>query len=541
MSYIHCIAWRLLRQNRRLRTAKRDRALQGWEYHAVQTEPTVVISFADLFRFVRRGFLWAVLTALLAGGLAYLVSQRLEPRYRAASVVVAAQANTDTSDLGVLQVSAPLLDITAYREAALSDTVLSRALSSLGQSPTPARLTSLRQALQVRTEETRTSGLLYFEVTDPSATNATRLTNALTRSLIRWDTDRARQRLDRIVSSLEQQVSALALPTGGQAQLTGRSQLRAERQEQLLYARALRDSTTGMLSPLQFATTPTKAVFPRPLLSTALALVLGGFLAYGYLFMREALNTRLRNSDDLAATSGLPVLAEFPKLPGGSRRLPRETASYLRTNLLFATADAHPKVLLVTSAQSGEGKSSVSLSLAESFARDGYKTLLIDADLRKPVLAREYGLNRSHDSLRMYLENPHAPYSPTKVAISNQESLDIIPTFDAAPSPTELLGRGFRECLESWRQEYDAIIIDSAPLLPVADTLVIAPLCSGTVFASSIEQTDRRQVRAAVALLQRVGVRVLGVVATQVPKSSKYGSGYGYGYGYGEKEPELAH
>lgn len=499
----------------------------------MQSEPTVVISFAELFRFVRRGFGWALLVALLAGGLAYVVSGRLEPRYSAESVVVAAQANTDSSALGVLQVSAPLLDVTAYREAALSDTVLGQTLRALEQSPTPTALTALRKALQVRTEETRTSGLLFFEVTDPSAQRAARLTNALTRALVAWDTGRARQSLGRIVGSLEQQVSALALPTAGQAQLAGRSQLRAERQEQLLYTRALRDSTTGMLSTLQFAAVPTEPVFPRPLLSAALASILGSFLVYGFMFLREALDTRLRHSDDLATTSGLPVLAEFPKLPTGTRRLPREAASYLRTNLLFATTDAHPKVLLVTSSQSGEGKSSVSLSLAESLARDGYKTLLIDADLRKPVIAREYNISRKYDSLRLHLENPHVPYGVARVALSSQHHLDVIPSFEAAPSPTELLSRGLRDCLEAWRQEYDAIVIDSAPLLPVADTLVIAPLCTGTVVAASIEQTDRRQVAASVALLQRVGVRILGVVATQVPKAGKYGTGYGYGYGYG--------
>ncbi len=512
---------------------------QEQERQTVQTEPTVVISFADLLGFIRRGFLWALLTALLAATLAYVVSTRLEPRYRAESVLVAAQANTSSSDLGVTQVSAPILDVAAYREAALSDTVLGSALRSLGQTPTPAALTDLRSELKVRTEETRTSGLIYLEVGDTSAERAARRTNALTRALVRWDTVRARQNLDGIVASLENQVAALSLPTS-RAQLPGRSQLRAERQEQLLYSRALRDSTKGMLSTLQFAAVPVEPIFPRPFLSAALASILGGLLVYGYRFMREALDTRLRHSDDLATTSGLQVLAEFPRLPGGTRRLPREAASYLRTNLLFATTEAHPKVILVTSSQSGEGKSSISLSLAESLARDGYKTLLIDADLRKPVIAKEYGLNRVHDSLRMYLESPHTPFSPTKVPLSNKISLDVIPTFDAVPSPTELLSRSFRECLEGWRQEYDAIVIDSAPLLPVADTLVIAPLCTGTVFASSLEQTDRRQVRAAVSLLQRVGVRVLGVVATQVRKTGKYGSGYGYGYGYGEEVSELS-
>ena len=504
----------------------------------MQSEPTVVISLADLLRFVRQGLVWALLVGLAAGGLAYVVSGRLEPRYRAEAVVVAAQTSSDTSDLGVTQISAPLLDVAAYREAAMSDTVLERALFSLGQTATPADLEALRQALGVRNEETRTSGLLYLEVTDNSARRAAELTNALTGALVRWDAERARQNLDRIVRSLERQVAALALPVAPRSQLAGRGQLRAERQEQLLYARALRDSTTGMLSPLQFATVPSEPVFPRPLLSAALAAVLGAFSIYGFRFLREALDTHLRHSDDLATATGLPVLAEFPKLPTGTRRLPREASSYLRTNVLFATADAHPKVLLVTSSQSSEGKSSVSLSLAESLARDGYKTLLIDADLRKPVIAKEYNLSRAHDSLRTHLENPHAPLGVARVALSSKHSLDVIPTFEAAPSPTELLGRGFRDCLEGWRGDYDAIVIDSAPLLPVADTLIIAPLCTGTVVAASIEQTDRRQVQASLALLQRVGVRVLGVVATQVPRTGKYGAGYGYGYGYGPKQDD---
>lgn len=504
----------------------------------MQSDPAVVISFADLLRFVRRGLLPAFLVATLAAAAAFFLSRTLEPSYRAQATVVAAQTTPDTTALGVTQVSAPLLDIAAYHEAALSDTVLQGALRRTGVAqPGQQGIRRLRKALQVRSEETRTSGLLYIEVEDTSATEAAEQANAITEALIAWDTGRAQQSLDRIIASLEQQVEALALPPRSQQanELLGRSQLQAERQEQLLYTRALRDSTTGMLSTIQVASAPTEPVSPRPLLNAALAFILGGFLVYILLLMREALNTRLRNSEDLATTSGLPVLAEFPKLPPGTRRLPREAASYLRTNILFATTEAHPKVLLVTSAQSSEGKSSVALSLAESLARDGYKTLLIDADLRKPVLAGEFNLSNRHDSLQDHLENPQVPHGVARVELKNGRYLDLIPTLEPAPSPTELLGRGFRDCLEGWRGEYDAIVIDSAPLLPVADTLVIAPLCTGTVLAASVEKTDRRQVRAAVALLQRVGVRMLGTVATQVPKAGKYGAGYGYGYGYGEQ------
>jgi capsular exopolysaccharide synthesis family protein len=276
--------------------------------------------------------------------------------------------------------------------------------------------------------------------------------------------------------------------------------------------------------------------------SAALAFVLGLFLVYGLILLRDALDTRVRDSDDLAKVTGLPVLAEFPRLPGGSRRLPREASSYLRTNVMFATTDAHPAVILVTSPQESEGKSSVALSLAESFARNDHRTLLVDADLRKPVVGREYGLDpRAVTPLRTWLDHPIEPPTPAQVVLGSGTTLDVIPSFEPAPAPTELLGRGFLEALEGWRKEYDVIVIDSAPVLPVADTLTIAPLCTGTLLVASADGTDRRRLKAAVTLLQRIGVRVLGSVATNLPSATptRDGYGYGYGYGYGATEAEA--
>ena len=204
--------------------------------------------------------------------------------------------------------------------------------------------------------------------------------------------------------------------------------------------------------------------------------------------MRDALNTRVRDSEDLARVSGLPVLGEFAKQASG-RRLPGERAGYLRTNLLFATT-AEPRVILVTSPQSSEGKSSVALSTAESFARNGFRTLLVDADLRKPVLAGEYGVRPPQAGLQDLLENLHEDYRPLEVS----PNLHLVPSFKPAPAPAELLSFGFRERLNEWRERYDVIIIDSAPVLPVADTLVIAPQCSGVLLAASPGSSDQRHV-----------------------------------------------
>ena len=189
----------------------------------------------------------------------------------------------------------------------------------------------------------------------------------------------------------------------------------------------------------------------------------------------------------------------------------------------------------MTSATSEEGKSSIAISLAESFVRNGYRTLLIDADLRKPIVASEYRINNIHQaSLEDCLKNPYQPHRAATVSIGAKDYLYVVPTFQPTPQASELLSRGFRECLERWRQEYDVIIIDSAPVLAVADALAIAPLCTGTLLAVNLQKGDRRQLRSTVDLLKRVGVRLLGVAVTHV---SREGQQSGYGYGYGEPEP----
>ncbi|MDQ3460104.1 MAG: polysaccharide biosynthesis tyrosine autokinase [Deinococcota bacterium] len=515
-----------------------------------------VVSFGDLFSFIRRGLLYALAVGLVAAGAAYLISRSIEPSYRARATLLAAQLSPELRSFGVSLVTAPSLDAGTYRAAAVSDPVLVAAMARLGLNDTGQQaVQDFRDSMGVRSEDTRTSSLLHIDVESSSPEEAAQRANAVTAALLAWDVGRASQNLQRIVLTLEEQIASLdaqmAALAGGadtpsqeqQDQLTGLSTLRAQQQTQLSSARALSNSAVGLLEVLQPAPAPLRPVSPRPLLNAALALVLGVFLTYGLMLLRDALNTRVRSVEDLARLSGLPVLAEFPKQAPGTRRLPREASSYLRTNVLFATADAYPKIILVTSAQPGEGKTSTALSLAESFARNDHKTLIVDADMRKPALSKEYNLNPAqYQPLRAHLENLHQDYAPAKLAGAGSDNLYLIPSFEPAPAPSELLHHGFRQRLDEWRQDYDVIIIDSPPVLPVADALILAPLCTGTLLAASPQGSDRRQVQAAAETLQRVGVRMLGVVATNVAyaKGGGKANGYGYGYGYGEQEEEGA-
>ena len=472
----------------------------------------------------------------------------MSPSYRAEGSVLAAERASEGATSALPRVSGTLLGGEIYQEAALSNPVLEATLARLGESVTPLAVERLRDDLTVTTEENRrsTSVLIRYRARGASAAGAAEKANAAALSLVAWDQARATQTLRNLVLDLEGQVAALdtrlaslAAEGGGEGAGTGEGTLsvpyasllalRAQQATQLELTRALSNSPLGLLEPLEPAASPTKPTFPRPLLNGAVAFVLGLFGVYGALALRNALNTRVRDSEDLARVSGLPVLGEFAKQASG-RRLPGERAGYLRTNLLFATP-AEPRVILVTSPQSSEGKSSVALSVAESFARNGFRTLLVDADLRKPVLAEEYKVRPPVLTLQDLLENPHEAYKPPNVA----PNLHLVPSFKPAPAPAELLSFGFRERLNEWREVFEVIIIDSAPVLPVADTLVIAPQCSGVLLTASPGSSDQRHVRAAVELFGRVGVPLLGAVATSLPHA-RFGSagGYGYGYGYGD-------
>ena len=510
----------------------------------MHNEPTYEVSFVDLFYFLKRGLLIALGIGLALGAVAYFLSRNSEPTYRARNTVLAAQTNAaDLQRFGVSLATAPAVDVSAYRTAALSAPVVQDALRQLGASNTDLRaIEQIRKKTTVRTEEKRFSSLLHIDVENMDPRVAANTANALADALLRWDRGRAENNLRKIADTLEQQIATLdeqvrslqAESEANENEISAQLQLRETQRQQLFYARTLQTSAIGLLETVEPALAPLRPVAPRPALNGALAFILGIFLTYGVLLLLAALNTKLRDSDDLASITGLPVMAEFPKLLNGKRQLPREAVSYLRTNLLFATQNANPKVVLVTSSLSSEGKSSVAMNLANSFARNDYRTLLVDADLRKPVVAGELKIAEgSGTTLQKYLENPQGEHRPARVSMGPSSFLDVIPTFEAAPNPTELLSLGFRDCLDGWRTDYDVIVIDSAPILPVADTLTIAPLCTGTLLVSNMKKTERKQIKSTVGLLQRMGVRLLGVAATQVTEKAKGEGQYGYGYGYG--------
>lgn len=497
------------------------------------TPTTKSMNLKELAAFVWRGALFAILVAGVAGVTTYLTTRTQPEVFQASAALLASQPGSNYGSVDV--VAPPAVDPSVYQSALLEGPVVPDALARVeGRRLSEKEVQSFLETMKVTVEKKDISSVIRIEVENTDPAYAARVVNAISEALIDWDRNRARQTFARSIAAIEQSIQDIdtELNRGG----TNDSQqalqaLREQRVKELDAARAKSESSVivGLLEPLSVASPPTEPVGPRVVFRTFVATVLGLLGAYGLLFIRWSLDNRVRSREDLLALTGLPVLAEFPTRSRRAHRLSGEVANFLRTNLLVATRYQSPLVVAVTSAQSPREKAGVAVSLAESFARAGYATLLVDADLRRPGTTEGLDVsNTESPPLEVYLENPGQRYAPATVGIDGKRTFDFIPSYTSAMYPVELLTNGFRAQLEHWREAYDFIIIDSPPVLPFADTLSIAPHCTGLVLCTSLAETTRERVRDGLTMLRGSEVEVVGTVVTNAPRSRRGTQQYDY-------------
>ncbi|MGW5607997.1 polysaccharide biosynthesis tyrosine autokinase [Streptomyces sp. NPDC003753] len=297
------------------------------------------------------------------------------------------------------------------------------------------------------------------------------------------------------------------------------------------------------LGVTQEAVAPVVPVSPRPLLNLGAGVLAGLLLGAGLVALREVLDTTFKTGEALGEFLSLPDLGTIPydrnaprrplvSTDGHSKRA--EAFRKLRTNLQFSQVDDPPRIILVTSSVPGEGKTNTSVNLALSLAEAGVSTCLVDGDLRRPSVASTFGLVQDAGLTTVLIGQARIEDVMQQVG----GGLSVLAGGAVPPNPTELLASvRMKEVLRELADTYEVVIIDTAPLLPVADTVGLASLSQGTLLVVRAAKTNRDQVRTAVESLERVGVRVLGTVFSMAPvsKQGRYGRYGTYGYGsYGE-------
>lgn len=295
------------------------------------------------------------------------------------------------------------------------------------------------------------------------------------------------------------------------------------------------------------ATITDKAAFdgtpisPKPALDLGVAFILGLLLGFGLAVLRDVFDTTINRNEDIAAVSDATVMAHIgfdpdvaraPLLTDSATHAPRaEAFRLLRTNLQFLDPDTRPASFVITSAVPGEGKTSTSVNLAISLAQAGQRVLLIDGDLRRPRVAGLLGLESA-----VGLTTVLVGRSDLESSIQHHEAsgLFFLASGPLPPNPTEILqSRATRDLLQRLRRDFDSVIIDAPPLLPVADAAILATDTDGAIMLIRHGKTTRDQLRHAIARLDHVGARLFGMVVNMTPRARGRGGYYGYGDGYG--------
>jgi capsular exopolysaccharide synthesis family protein len=333
-------------------------------------------------------------------------------------------------------------------------------------------------------------------------------------------------------------VSATDATPGGSSRLANDVARRLSETVEQLAPRDSKGAPTVRATTVARAEVPEAAASPDMPLDLAAGLIIGLLLGVGLAWAREALDNRVRDAEVVAAVTELPVVGTIgarsrrerhPVVVESEPHSPQaEFFRQLATNLQFlavpgeALEDRGLRTVMVTSSLAAEGKTTVAANLAAALAETG-RVLLVDADLRRPAVAQLLGLEGSAGLSTALIGRASAL---DLVQDWGSAGLQVLPSGLVPPNAGELLNSpAMHRVLAELRRSYDYVVLDAAPLLPVADAVILSRVVDGTLVVANVTKVRRHQLAHSVGSLAQVKARVLGVVLNQV---QRHDPAYGY-------------
>ena len=488
-----------------------------------------------------------ILSALAAFGLSSAQQRIYESK---ATLIVGQALQVLNPDFNSLNVSQRLSS--TYAAVATKRPALEAVISQLHLDESPDEL-----ARHVFSEAPADSTLLTITAEDPDPNRAAAIANGLAQLLISSSPaiqgvqsdlqasiqTQLKATLDQIEATQAEveRLGGLQNPTPAQIStlenLQGRLVTLRSTYAALLSASA--GNASNLLTVVEPAIPSDTPVSPRTLLNTLLAAVVGLLLAAAVAAIVEYLDDRVKNPDMVQETAGLSTLGSVARMSIGRGRQefyrlatlinPRsgvaEAYRALRTNIEFASVDKPIRTLLVTSSRPHEGKTVTASNIAVAFAQADRRTILVDADLRKPGVHAMFGIP-NEDGLTTMLRDEKVPVARIANA-TEQANLRIITTGPLPPNPAELLGsQRMRRAIEKLKAEADIVIFDTPPVQVVVDPVVMSSYLDATVLVVDVGRSRRGALRQASQALARANANVLGVILNRLPgvtRSSDHG------------------
>lgn len=315
------------------------------------------------------------------------------------------------------------------------------------------------------------------------------------------------------------------------------------------------------ITPFEAAALPTSPVSPDPLRNTALSLLLGALLGFGYAVVRGTFDRRLMSKREIEEKFSVSVVGQIPEVQllnrdnTGRSQIAIDTDARikgqapaseafrkLRTNLTYMDVDNPPRIIVVSSPLPGDGKSTVAANLVAAIESSGQPVVLVDGDLRRPMVASTLGLVEGVGLTDVLTGKITVEEALQR--LPGHPNMRVLAAGPIPPNPSELLGsQAMRNLLTKLSQEA-IVVVDAPPLLPVTDGAILAARTDGALVVISSGKTRDHQLESALEHLQRVDAKTLGIIVNKVPHKRKvigYGSYGSYGnYGaYGSKQPKV--
>ena len=455
-------------------------------------EPDDALTLTRIARIIRRFWLFIAILTVLGAGAAYAISKAETPLYSAdSSVYFSLRQSASNTDLnqGAAYTQAQML---SFAQLATSDITLQRVINGL-----ELHTTSNKLARDISVTSPQNTVILNISVSSPSAITAARIANS-------------------VASNLATVVVELA--PADDAAVGGKS------------------SPTVSAKVIDPAVTPKTQTSPNKSRDAAIGGLLGLLVAIIASILFTRLDTRVRSVEAVESVTDTPVLGQIGKLQPNADSRPvmvrapnSEEAEFFRrarAGMRFASIDKDVRVILITSGVPGEGKTTFSVNLALAMAETNARVLLLDADFRRPRVASALGLEGAIGLTTVLIDGvtlaeARRPYGTT--------TLDLLLAGDVPPNPSELLSSArLAQVLAELSTEYDVIIVDSAPVLSVADATFLAPHVDLTILMVDTSKIRKAQLAKSIRSLEVAGAHISGIVLNRL-KLSKRRDDYYYG------------